>query len=518
MNTRAIRDINPAFQDIAKGIEALATQEDSVWTDELRSLANDFSTPFEENPDDLLMVLQEAQRLLMIARAGLLNNSDIKQKIKNAEHDGHIPRWLRYESPPASYELQRSLADKIYNVHRLPEHLSKQPPYAALEIGENSKTIMYLVVERLLQEDILFNVEFNDRDFLHILLNHVDEKAAHALGLMRAEKFAPANTRISTGYLQVTIPVDDRKKQNKTAYAQGASGHKERVMKGDIHYTLTKIPTKGDAQRDHMSHQELTTLFFEMTDQPDVTGAQNILCEKFDAARTIRITNNDGTDIKMDLYDENGLSFTFCNSVTARNVPGSEIFSGVRRNTVNGTIVAKGRFEMKDQSNKTIENLTMTFKDGKIVSFSADSGAEYFQEFLDGDPNNYYIGELGIGTNAHLRRHVVNGMLVEKVGGSFHVALGDCFVMNEYGGKQVHVNNGNYTKTGDHWDITTLLRGKEGRIYLDDKLAMDNGEWLDARLAVLNEGWGTIPVQERPDYWKKFKGYYSNGHPIFSLH
>jgi aminopeptidase len=285
------------------------------------------------------------------------------------------------------------------------------------------------------------------------------------------------------------------------------------VKSGDLYYTLTAIPTVEDAKKDCMDYGSYVTLFFEMCDQPweNISAAQEALIKKFDAAHSIHITNDDGTDVVMMLDDTDGTPFTFCNSVIAKNVPGSEIFSAPRRDSVNGTIVAKGRFSPRHDPGKIIENLTLKFENGKIMSFTADLGAADFQAFLDRDPNNAYTGELGIGTNPHLGRHVINGLLVEKIGGSFHVALGDCYTYKTYEGKPVHLVNGNKSMTGDHWDMTTLLRGHGGNIELDGVRVMSNGKWLDPALAVLNDGWAAVPVAERPDYWKSFAGYEDAG-------
>ena len=65
----------------------------------------------------------------------------------------------------------------------------------------------------------------------------------------------------------------------------------------------------------------------------------------------------------------------------------------------------------------------------------------------------------------------------------------------------MHVNNGSVSKL--HWDVTTMLHGKEGRIYLDDRLVMDNGQWLDKKYDVLNRGWAALPEDRRPPYWRE---------------
>jgi aminopeptidase len=98
----------------------------------------------------------------------------------------------------------------------------------------------------------------------------------------------------------------------------------------------------------------------------------------------------------------------------------------------------------------------------------------------------------------------MNILLVEKVGGSFHLALGNAYTFNEYAGNPVKVDNGN--RSLDHWDITTMLIGKQGVIELDGKPIMKDGLFLDPKLDILNRGWAAIPEDKRPDYWKSYKG------------
>ena len=236
---------------------------------------------------------------------------------------------------------------------------------------------------------------------------------------------------------------------------------------------------------------------FEMCDQPwhYIDIAQQALIAELNAAKTLRFTNDDGTDISMDITDA-----TFANSLVAKNVPGSEVFSAPRRDSVNGKIVAKGRFNPRDDRNAVIENLTMEFEQGRLVRWHADQGQEHFERAISIDEGAKFVGEIGIGTNPHLRRHVMNSLLVEKIGGSFHVALGGAYKYKEYMGTPVNVDNGNRSKL--HWDITTLLYGKGGCMYIDDRKVMENGLFLNPTYDVFNRGWAAVPEAERPDYWK----------------
>lgn len=262
------------------------------------------------------------------------------------------------------------------------------------------------------------------------------------------------------------------------------------------HYTLTKIPTLQDAEKDQIPYPEYLERFFELCDQPwdPVEIAQTHLIERLNRANEIRVTDENGTDITFDITN-----MTFANSVVLKNIPGSEVFTAPQRESAIGKIAARGRFHYV--SGEVMEDIELEFKDGRANVVKSQAGNNRLQEIVNTDEGARYIGELAFGTNPHLRQHVINGLLVEKIGGSFHIALGDAYRYTEYNGKPVNLNNGNESEV--HWDITTLLRGVGGKVYADGELIQENGEWLDPELEVLNKGWGALPEEERPEWFKK---------------
>ena len=225
--------------------------------------------------------------------------------------------------------------------------------------------------------------------------------------------------------------------------------------------------------------------YYKMCTQPweEIGKAQQILIEHFNQASTIRLRNSDGTDLTMSIKGQ-----TFANSLIAKNLPGSEFFSSPIRDSVNGNLVAKGKF-MYDYG-ELMEDLEFEFKDGKIINFSAARGQETLNSIvtLDDDQGegSRHVGEIGFGTNPALNFHVANGLLVEKIASSFHIALGSCYTYDNYLGTPVKLDNGNFSKGGLHWDITTMLLGKNGTIELDGTLVHSNGHWLIPGTSILD--------------------------------
>lgn len=479
--------INDLYASRIENVKALAAG--SLWQKEAQSVLGRVTRDYK-NTDAFLQLAHDIQRLDKIQTAGLGGNAEFRSAFDAAQ----LKTWKDFGAPPVEQALQDELARKIYNLR------PGQNDIGHIRLDDQSRKVGPWLVEKAAANNEKFIIQFADASFNALVLNHANEEGIKNIVAADA-KTAETITRImsvrSGVSAEKSIPV---KKEKAQIYNRASSNSGSRTSSGDVFYTLTVIPTQKDAEVDGIEYKDYLKLFFEMCDQPwdSISTAQKSLIKEFNAASRVRITNNDGTDLSMSLVDKDGSHFTFCNSLIAKNVPGSEIFSAPRLDSVEGKVVAKGRFTENDRD--IIENLTMHFKKGKLVKYSADKGLPAFEKAIGVDDGAKMVGELGIGTNPHLQKHVANGLLVEKIGGSFHIALGRPYSYTEYQGEKVKVDNGG--KSALHWDITTMLVGKEGRIYLDDRLVMDNGKWLDKKYDVLNRGWEALPAAKRPAWAK----------------
>ncbi|MFH1159148.1 MAG: aminopeptidase [Pseudomonadota bacterium] len=490
-----LADFGTLYSKQLENLEKLAGEK-TLWHEEAKYVQTRAGRNYAD-VDEFLQLLHEMQRMSKIQVAGLGNDEAFRVTAMKARVDKQTPFWKEFGSPPVDLELQRSLAEKLYNIR------PGKNDVGSISVGEGAREIGKMLAKKCLAEKVPFIVNFSDASFNALVLNHTTEEGVKRLAAAYVEMYKPVTRDMSArpGMPEVEdIRPDVPKIQ---LYSREVKPFSDRISSGDLFYTLTVVPTRKDAELDGIEYNEYLKLFFEACDQPwgEINKAQKNLIEEFNAASTLHITNSDGTDITMSLVDKDGSKFTFCNSLTLKNVPGSEMFSAPRLDSVEGVVVAKGSFMTKD--NRIVENLTLKFEKGRLVDYTAGKGLDAFKDAIGVDEGANWVGELGIGTNPHLKRHVVNGLLVEKIGGSFHLALGRPYAYTEYGDEPVKVNNGGTSAL--HWDITTMLRGKEGRIYLDDRLVMDNGKWLDNKYDVLNRGWESIPEEKRPDYWK---GYY----------
>lgn len=483
----SIRDLNANFAERANELERIASTS-SLIQEDAKGLLAGFNAEYADAAE-LMQLLHKTQRIQLIDGAGASNNAALLADLGKTSG----VEWKDAPELPVEDALQERVAEQF-----LKAPLTKKGANILINAGAYATKITEAIADGYIQRGELFDVVVADADFNARLLNGVDQKGAEGAGayMSRVHDRAEKSIRVGSKPLGEVTKIADVEKQK--AFAAYGKEFGRKASNVDNFYTLTSVPTPKDAEIDGLEYKQYLRLFFELCDQPwdKVTEAQQKLVQKFDKGNLVHLKNDDGTDLTIDIAD-----FTFANSVIKKNIPGGEVFSGVKRDGVNGTLVSKGKFAAP--TGGIVENMTLKFKDGRIYEAHAEKGEEHLLKALDDDPsgNSRYLGELGIGTNPWLDRHVMNSLLVEKIGGSFHLAIGQCYTYTAYDGDPVKMDNGNHSTF--HWDVTTLLKGNGGKLYLDGELLQDNGKWLDPELKVLNEGWKAVAKEERPDYWKE---------------
>jgi aminopeptidase len=254
-------------------------------------------------------------------------------------------------------------------------------------------------------------------------------------------------------------------------------------------WILTYWPTEKEAAAEGMSYDDYVRLYLCACDQPwrEIHAAQSRLVEMLNAATVLELEANPGaaepserTLLRMDIGP-----MRFVNSTIDRNFPGAEVFAAPVRDSVEGQLFAAGRHAY---DGRTIEDIFLRAERGRIVEARARVGEKELVEILDTDDGARFFGEVALGTNPGLRRRVLNGLLNEKVGGSFHITPGRAYTYREYEGQSVAVDNGNRSQV--HWDIAVpmLPAYGGGAVRLDGREIQRDGRFLDPALAVLNAG------------------------------
>ncbi|MGA3193049.1 MAG: aminopeptidase [Candidatus Bathyarchaeia archaeon] len=238
-----------------------------------------------------------------------------------------------------------------------------------------------------------------------------------------------------------------------------------RIAEGKLRWTGLPYPINAQAQEGGMAMSEYEDFVYSsclvgkedpIAEWKKVHQGQQKICEFLDQTSEIRVVGED-TDLT---FKAEGRKWINCSG--KENMPDGEVFTGPVENSANGTI----RFTFPGIfSGREIEDIRLTFKDGRVVKASAAKGDDFLQQTLKIEGADR-LGETAIGTNYGITRFTKNMLFDEKMGGTVHMALGNSYP--ESGGKN---------RSAIHWDILKDMK-KDGEIYADDKLFYKNGKFL----------------------------------------
>ncbi|MEW6407049.1 MAG: aminopeptidase, partial [Chloroflexota bacterium] len=153
----------------------------------------------------------------------------------------------------------------------------------------------------------------------------------------------------------------------------------------------------------------------------------------------------------------------FKNSFGEHNMPDGEIYTGPVENSANGWV----RFTYPAiTGGRLVEGVELIFERGKVTNAKAKTNQDFLLEMLETDRGARYLGEFAIGTNFNINRFIGHILLDEKIGGTFHLALGAGYP-----------ETGSLNKSSIHWDMICDLR-KDSVILVDGELVYCNGDFV----------------------------------------
>ncbi len=157
------------------------------------------------------------------------------------------------------------------------------------------------------------------------------------------------------------------------------------------------------------------------------------------------------------------LSRKFMNSVGIFNMPDGEIYTGPVEDSVNGWV----KFTYPAiYEGVAVEGAELTFNNGRVSRAIATRNQDYLLKMLESDAGSRYLGEFAIGTNKDIDRFTGHILFDEKIGGTFHMALGAGYP-----------ETGSHNKSAIHWDMICDMR-TDSEILVDGQLFYKNGEFV----------------------------------------
>jgi aminopeptidase len=239
-----------------------------------------------------------------------------------------------------------------------------------------------------------------------------------------------------------------------------------RGAEGSFKWVTTLYPTDGYAQDAGMSLKDYEDFVFNAVhaneDDPIAywksTSAGQQKAIDFLAGKDLVTLRGPNVDLSLSIKGRK-----FMNSTGTHNMPDGEIFTGPVEDSVSGWV----KFTYPAiYGGVAVEGAELTFNRGRVEQAKAEKNQDYLIKMLESDDGSRYLGEFAIGTNSDIDRFTGNILFDEKIGGTFHMALGAGYP-----------ETGSHNKSAIHWDMICDLR-TDSEITVDDELFYKNGKFV----------------------------------------
>lgn len=261
----------------------------------------------------------------------------------------------------------------------------------------------------------------------------------------------------------------DPKKQQISAKAVGKAimgPLMKRQQEGKLKPVVSLFPCPALAQDAEMSLSDYEDFVFAamFCDREDPVEEWEKLRKKQDSlinwmkGREKVVIHGENVDLQFSIKDR-----TFESDNGKVNMPGGEIYTGPVEDSVEGNVTFS---YPAIHLGHIVENVHLTFEKGKVVHATADKNDEFLQAMLETDEGSSYLGEFGIGTNFGIQRFTKQMLFDEKIGGTFHLAVGHGYP-----------ETGSVNESAIHWDMICDL-GEDGEIIVDNEPFFNNGKFI----------------------------------------
>lgn len=245
----------------------------------------------------------------------------------------------------------------------------------------------------------------------------------------------------------------------------------ERSAKGELEWMVTLCPTFAGAQEAEMGFNEYCDFVFKaayvhekdpVASLKEVEKKQEKMIAFMHGKKELHFQTKEGTDLHVNIE-----GMTWRNSCGKRNYPDGEIFTGPNLKAKDGGVNGVVRFTYPAiWQNTVVEDVELVFEKGKVVKATAKRNEAFLKHTLAQDEGASKLGEIAIGTNYNIQTFTKNILFDEKIGGTFHAALG-----------MGYPETGNTNKSALHWDMVCDLR-QGGTIHVDGELISKEGRFV----------------------------------------
>ncbi|MGD2026676.1 MAG: aminopeptidase [Anaerolineales bacterium] len=240
----------------------------------------------------------------------------------------------------------------------------------------------------------------------------------------------------------------------------------QRGLTREFKWCTTLYPTQAYADEAGMSLEEYQDFVYSTmhadTDDPvsywqKVKADQEHFVDLFDGKEKV-VLRGPNVDLRLSVKGRK-----FINACGLNNMPDGEIFTGPVENSVNGWV----RYTYPSITDgRVVENVELEFVEGQVLHAKASKNQDFLLKMLETDPGARYVGEFAIGLNFEINKFTGNILFDEKIGGSFHMALGAGYP-----------ETGSQNKSQIHWDMICDMR-QDSEILVDGEVLYKDGKFI----------------------------------------
>lgn len=248
----------------------------------------------------------------------------------------------------------------------------------------------------------------------------------------------------------------DRITNHQKTYGKAMSKYRELQMSDKFSWSIVAVPSKSWAAKvfPELPENEQINALWEAIfktvriDQPDPVAAwrEHIanLTQKSEYLNSKRYKKlhyiAPGTDLTIELPE--GHLWVAAESLNAQgntflaNLPTEEVFTAPLKTGVNGTVSST---KPLSYNGNIIDEFQLTFKDGRIVDYSAKVGEATLKQLVELDEGSHYLGEVALvphGSPISQSGILFYNTLFDE-NASNHLAIGNAYAFNLEGGKSM---------------------------------------------------------------------------------
>jgi aminopeptidase len=212
-----------------------------------------------------------------------------------------------------------------------------------------------------------------------------------------------------------------------------------------------------------MAYEAYCDFVYDATlrDWESLAGEMDQLKEILDDGTEVRIVG-DGTDLTLFIDGRTAVNSAASVEYDSHNLPSGEVFTAPSDTagvvTFDVPMTIRGR---------RVRDARLTFKDGVVVDWEAEQGADVLTEVIETDGGSRKLGELGVGMNRGIDRPTGRILFDEKMAGTVHLALG-----RAYDACLPESESGNDSAV--HVDLITNM-GEGSRLEVDGEVVQRDG-------------------------------------------